>query len=709
MYDWVMYGEQDAMSRHVFTGQAQVHEPDVHIDRDGGVTRLFNASGIQAEDCGGLVMPCFPFMEGWTRGSIRFYATAQAVPKGEGFLVLPSTFDGQPSFCEAALFLLTFLPWPWGNLSLRLRTIRERGVFPQEQVFTWHGSTTVVPGFTDLNVVLHQLNVGEVVGPKPNDVAIASCPRMGPTAVEFWPANAPIPVNYKMGQSFYVSAAAFAASWACGFDFHDIKTVLQKIAADGLFDKVERWVFEAPCIARCHAGIMTTRAAKLDAEALVETDPTTLPPPIFDSMPMTLDDPIPLAYRCWTPTGYRQGHVPGNSNWVNVKLEPDGCLVLPDVKTLAGVYSGFYEFEDKFAIPSVGLGNPLLGAAQFLTNERTFVAWHMWHAMVGLSTDTVDYSSRSEKPGRGEVEYFTSVFGYGTVDMPPIGVLLRLALERVIGGKLLRSVDGTCVLQRLYPQRNWEPQVRALDNGGVGLGAVCPTPMIDVYAYKYLGEVPKAWQPFRVSYTAVTNSDIYGAETELEVSPPTGMAGTYIWRKDRRARDVNYRDIMRVRDHSFWLSRLIHAYDEYELRDFQTANPIPGAPPPGRAPANLLRGSDSWAGKPRHLFTAEEAYPFFSTTWMSWMEGETHRICIVMQPMQDTRPWWAVTAGPTGVAASGVTFAFSQQPSIEMPLAIDNRDLWLDELKASSENAAGADPSGKKRDDPLDEDSSKSS
>nr|WAK77251.1 MAG: hypothetical protein [Totiviridae sp.] len=333
----------------------------------------------------------------------------------------------------------------------------------------------------------------------------------------------------------------------------------------------------------------------------------------------------------------------------------------------------------------------------------------MWHAMVGLSTDTVDYSSRSEKPGRGEVEYFTSVFGFGTVDMPPIGVLLRLALERVIGGKLLRSVDGTCVLQRLYPQRNWEPQVRALDNGGVGLGAVCPTPMIDVYAYKYLGEVPKAWQPFRVSYTAVTNSDIYGTETELEVSPPTGMAGTYIWRKDRRARDVNYRDIMRVRDHSFWLSRLIHAYDEYELRDFQTANPIPGAPSPGRAPANLLRGSDSWAGKPRHLFTAEEAYPFFSTTWMSWMEGETHRICIVMQPMQDTRPWWAATAGPTGVAASGVTFAFSQQPSIEMPLAIDNRDLWLDELKASSENAAGADPSGKKLDDPLDEDSSKSS
>nr|WAK77566.1 MAG: structural protein [Totiviridae sp.] len=710
MYDWAMYGSSDVMSRHIFTGQAQVHEPDVHIMRSGGVKRLFNNSGIPPEDCGGMVMPVFPFFENWNRGSIRFYATAQAVPLGEAFLVLPSTFDGQESFREAAVFLLTFLPWPWGNMSLKLRTKRDSlGTQPQDQVYTWHGATTQVPGFTDLNIVLHQLNVGEVVGAKPHDVALATCPRMGPAPVECWPANAPIPVNYRTGQNFYVAASSFAASWACGFDYHDMQSVLSKIASANLFDNVERWVFEGPCIARCHAGIMTTRRAKLDADALVEMDPAQLPLPIFDTVPQRMDDPVPLRYRCWTAAGYRQPHVPPGVNWGNVRLAADGCVVLPNIKTLTAIYAGFYEFESKFAIPSMGIGNPLLAAAQFIACERMFVAWHMWHSMIGLNTRTLDYSSRSEKPGRGEVDYFVSVFGFGTSDVPPIGNLLRLALERVLGGKLLCSVTNECILQRLYPQYNWEPQVVALEDGGVSLESVCPTPLIDIYIYKYLGEVPKSWQPFRVSYTQVTNSDIYNLDPEVAVYCPVGMAGTFIWTKDKRAHDVNYRDIMRVRDHSFWLSRLVHAFDEYALRDFGTANLAPKAPAPGKAPTNLIRGNDDWVGRPRNLFTAEEPYPFFSTTWMSWMDGEHHKIWVLMQPMEDTSRWWAVMNGPTGVASSGFTFTYTPQPAIEMPLMLSNRDLWLDDLKASSGNVAGAGPSGGKQDDPSDDNSKESS
>ncbi|KAL1486230.1 hypothetical protein MTO96_047048 [Rhipicephalus appendiculatus] len=67
-------------------------------------------------------------------------------------------------------------------------------------------------------------------------------PRMGPTPVEFWPAHVPIPVNFKVGQSFYVPAAAFAASWATGFSHHDIVAVISKISSYGLFDAVERWI-----------------------------------------------------------------------------------------------------------------------------------------------------------------------------------------------------------------------------------------------------------------------------------------------------------------------------------------------------------------------------------------------------------------------------------------------------------------------------------
>ncbi|KAL1445857.1 hypothetical protein MTO96_044769, partial [Rhipicephalus appendiculatus] len=66
---------------------------------------------------------------------------------------------------------------------------------------------------------------------------------------------------------------------------------------------------------------------------------------------------------------------------------------------------------------------------------------------------TIRSASRAEIPGRGETDYYDSLFGFGAEDVPPLGNLLRIALERFIGGKLLYTVDGVCVLQRMKRPR----------------------------------------------------------------------------------------------------------------------------------------------------------------------------------------------------------------------------------------------------------------
>ncbi|KAL1445856.1 hypothetical protein MTO96_044768 [Rhipicephalus appendiculatus] len=102
--------------------------------------------------------------------------------------------------------------------------------------------------------------------------------------------------------------------------------------------------------------------------------------------------------------------------------------------------------------------------------------------------------------------------------------------------------------------------------------------------FKYLAEVPKAFQPFRITYTSEGNSDIYGAETDPVASPPNFAARPFIWTDTSKFFDVSKDDIVQVRDHLLWLSRLVHCYDAYELKDFRDGNPVPGAPPPGWAP-----------------------------------------------------------------------------------------------------------------------------
>nr|WAK77256.1 MAG: polyprotein [Totiviridae sp.] len=688
MVDWVKYGERDGPEMSVLTGQAQVHEPRVRISAETTITRLFNASGIPREDCGGMVVPCFPFHQKWRRGKLRFFSSAQLVPRGEPYIFMPSCFDGQSSFVEAAVFLLTFLPWPWGNMSLLVKTAVHDSTELRDQIYAWHGTTTVVPGFLNLNVVLHQTNVGEYVTPKACDTELGLVPRMGPAPVEFWPAGALIPVNCKVGQQFYVATSAFAASWACGFGLRDLKAVVAKIDSFGLFDGVERWTLEGTLFSRCHAGIMAVARAKMDAEARVVVKDQPRMKVIFNSVPMAMDDPVPLLYRCWAPVGNRLEHIGPRATWADVKLSPEATIMMPDLNTLAMIYSGFWKFEKSFSSPYLPVDYRMLSAAQFLTSERLFVAWHMWHGMIGLDIGTLAHSSRSAVPGRGETDYYDSLFGYGTEDVPPLGHLLRLGLEKVVGGKLLTSVDGVCILQKMFPPRHWQAQVYDLTDAAP-LTKVCPTPLVDVFVYRYVRELPQAWLPFKVSFTAIGNRDTFGEEKLSTGYPPANAAGTPYWTNTARLQDVDLEDIVRVRDHSLWLNRLMHHYDEYELRDLREGHPARNSPPPGHAPVALTRGDDDWAGPTLDLAVECSAYPFFSTVWSSWMDRVTHRILTLQCTVEDTSGWYGIKAGEPGALSSGLQFSVLQQPSIPVPVRANKANAFITELKKSSENAAG--------------------
>lgn len=688
MVDWVKYGERDGPEMSVLTGQAQVHEPRVRISAETTITRLFNASGIPREDCGGMVVPCFPFHQKWRRGKLRFFSSAQLVPRGEPYIFMPSCFDGQSSFVEAAVFLLTFLPWPWGNMSLLVKTAVHDSTELRDQIYAWHGTTTVVPGFLNLNVVLHQTNVGEYVTPKACDTELGLVPRMGPAPVEFWPAGALIPVNCKVGQQFYVATSAFAASWACGFGLRDLKAVVAKIDSFGLFDGVERWTLEGTLFSRCHAGIMAVARAKMDAEARVVVKDQPRMKVIFNSVPMAMDDPVPLLYRCWAPVGNRLEHIGPRATWADVKLSPEATIMMPDLNTLAMIYSGFWKFEKSFSSPYLPVDYRMLSAAQFLTSERLFVAWHMWHGMMGLDIGTLAHSSRSAVPGRGETDYYDSLFGYGTEDVPPLGHLLRLGLEKVVGGKLLTSVDGVCILQKMFPPRHWQAQVYDLTDAAP-LTKVCPTPLVDVFVYRYVRELPQAWLPFKVSFTAIGNRDTFGEEKLSTGYPPANAAGTPYWTNTARLQDVDLEDIVRVRDHSLWLNRLMHHYDEYELRDLREGHPARNSPPPGHAPVALTRGDDDWAGPTLDLAVECSAYPFFSTVWSSWMDRVTHRILTLQCTVEDTSGWYGIKAGEPGALSSGLQFSVLQQPSIPVPVRANKANAFITELKKSSENAAG--------------------
>lgn len=660
MWQWASYGLPNASAANVFTGQLQVHEPNRHIVKGGAIRRHFNSSGCEREDCGGLVSPMFPFMCGFVRGAIRFYATAQAVPDGARFLLLPFCFEKQGAFAEAAIYILSFLRWPWGNMSISADTADDAGGGHVRRLFTWYGATTVVPGETVLNVVLHVTNFSEAANLRKGEPRLGVVPTMGGTAVEFWQPWEPIPVNYKADQHYFVPAAAFAASWALSFEPNLVANVLAKINNFGLFDNVERWVFEGPAMHMGHSGLMAVAEARMHATRCAEGEGQNLSLQIAGSLTAGDNVEVPLMYRCWAAAGNRIGQIDSRVPWTDVEFWADSEVCLPDITAISQINSGFYAFDKRFGITSIRTDSALLTAYQFIISEKMFVGWHLFHATMGLGYSSISQAQRAGMPGQGETSYFSQLFNNLAVEPNDVQVALENFLERTIGGKLLTTAAGASIAPRLAPPRHWDSPVYDLE-AVEPLEAVTPTPMVDAFVFKYADSLPAAYMPFIVSRCGVGNVDLWN-DTPSGTTRE-GYVGPDIYAVSFTYDTVGYEDQPNIGDSSIWENRLMVSQPRYRLYNYQTYDPVPSSPPPGYAPISIPRGRDSWSRDPPDLKTVTIPYPFFSTIWSAWMDP-TNRGVAVLMTVGSKPQWIAARKLGTGLESDGYGFNPMIQPTV---------------------------------------------
>lgn len=658
---WAQYGQLDAARHVVLTGQLQVHEPERHIRQDSPVTRFCNNTGRPREDCGGLLCPAFPFMEGWRRGRIRFYASAQCVPTGRRYLVLPTSLENISDFSEAAVFILSFLPWPFANLSLGLETTDKAGSEVINQIFSWYGTTTVIPGDLELDIVLHMSNVGRVASTgRDDEPVLTSRPTTGGTAAEFWPPYSPIPINYRASQDHYIPAATFAVSWALTVTPTTVNTVLQKIAAGGIFDKVDRWVNEAQVLFMSHTGLMATDIAHLASKKLTEDD---------DDSSRTLnttaedDDNVPLLYRCWHPNGSRTQHIPADANWANVRLPSADSIIVPDLFVITQVISGYYNWSKPFGELSIPIDAYILPPTLFVASEKLFVGWHIFHNQIGIPYRGLELGASGRDAGKAESLYYAELFSSNwEPGRNHIQVGAVVVLEKALGGVYLADAAGVPVLHRVLRPLSgrWQPQVWDLEDVSP-LDLTCATPMADIVMFKYSDTLPKHMMPFLVSRNLLGNKD-YKRDVGPIGGPPDCFYGPYKFKADDIFYRLEPRAMPYVDEREVWQNRLMHAMAEYRVRKYKDGETMEGVPKAGHAPIPYPRDKDAWCGSPLDFDRVGTPYPFFSSLWAGWAEPFTHNVIMLLERGDPKRHWYPLLEQGIGGYADGALFDLDQQP-----------------------------------------------
>ncbi|KAL1422618.1 hypothetical protein MTO96_021961 [Rhipicephalus appendiculatus] len=340
------------------------------------------------------------------------------------------------------------------------------------------------------------------------------------------------------------------------------------------------------------------------------------------------DDDVPLLYRCWAAPGNRISHILKDAVWADIALPHDGLITLPNITTLSAVNSGVWRFDKPFAGTTINVDHLLLSAIQFVASERLFVGWHILHSAMGVPTDSMQLGSSGEWPQRGETIHFHGLFGDRSGQIPRLGGLVLDLIAKAVNGPVLTTVTGVPFPYRLFPQRNWEPQVMDFTNS-VRIAKACPTPMTDIVVFKYSTSLPKEFLPF-LCHTTYGNKDIYDKEEPCGV-PPIFYFGPFIYAGGPRYNRVRENEIAKVSPHSLWLNRLMHSQSMFELRDYVTGDRVAGAPAPGEAPIEFPRGHDDWVDRLSNLGGKTTPYPFFSTVWSGWMDSSTRHVLALLQ------------------------------------------------------------------------------
>nr|WAK77456.1 MAG: structural protein [Totiviridae sp.] len=648
---WAGYGGTNRVTDCLVTGQTQVHEPRVVVDRTSTVKRLVNATGLVAEDCGGLDNPSFPFMAGYVQGKLSFHLSRDSMPPGSQPLYIPepvlSTHDPQ----VLAAYIALFAPWPWGNLSLLLQTryVEQAAHECQSQIYSWFGTTTAIPGEVELAVILPATIPGknkDWPGGRPPTVIQ---PRMGSRPVRHWLSKMPIPVNFRADITpSWVPLVDFLLSWATDFTAPGLNRLFHLVQASGLWDGVERWATDGLACFSNHSGAMEFHFVKPG-----KTDD--MPSLIDPKTRGTINDPVPAFYRAWRDSGDRLPHIPDWAVWAN--WTPPSTWELPASSVLSASFIalGLYSFTDVRSVgPAAGRGPglPFDQAAIFIAGEKRVCAWSLLHSELKVSVACMRAAANGEG-ALGDDTIYEGIFGVQARGARGLGGMPVAYVERCTLTPILSGPRGTPFTEYQIPPYFWEGQGVAPATG-IPSRHVLPAIVPDGVLYTWLNSVPKEAAPLIVSAKPTEGSSSLADVTRNHLAPPPGMDGPFF--TDPNAwPQLSLNDVAGLNEDEFWQYRLMHFLNGYKLSYYTSGVAPADAPYGGKAPAQPLRALDSWQLADRAPQPVLPHYPRMSTMWWATLDVDTReRLALLCK--SDGITWKGILSDGVGARAGGLFF-----------------------------------------------------
>lgn len=124
---WSSIHPCDAHRGTDFSGHTQVTTPWVCIDNQSPMTKVLNNSPREEENCGGVGMPCFPFIGRELRipehGTISFHLSMATVDDQSKLLWIPNAWQRREHMSTIALLLMRLSPYPMCNMGVILSTV----------------------------------------------------------------------------------------------------------------------------------------------------------------------------------------------------------------------------------------------------------------------------------------------------------------------------------------------------------------------------------------------------------------------------------------------------------------------------------------------------------------------------------------------------------------------------------------------------------
>jgi hypothetical protein len=209
-----------ALSNAAFYGPVENADPNTALATPLNVVRGVNDAPAFGESCGGTAA-VFPV--GGSTGSLYFHYTMDSVPPEMRSQVVVAP-RGIVNMCTnpwmaIAAIVAGFSPWPHNVTTYTVDTTDAAGNNPGGQVFIPNDNTCIIPGMTEIHVLL-SLNTRRSKPPDSQEKAngmVDQQPRTGPNASATYAANQYLNVSY-LNNLVEHNLAEFLYTWTNNTD-----------------------------------------------------------------------------------------------------------------------------------------------------------------------------------------------------------------------------------------------------------------------------------------------------------------------------------------------------------------------------------------------------------------------------------------------------------------------------------------------------------